>query len=135
MGPSTLGAMTIRSIKLKDERYGEQWFEEIEDRWEYADFKADPRWRHGWISMDCALYDEESDRVYLGITSFDSDIFKAYDRASETFVDLGAKAVGSSTLRAAASSATTRVPASSRASPRPCRTPTSSRSPSTGNGS
>lgn len=85
--------MTIRSIKLEDERYGEQWFEEIEDRWEYADFKADPRWRRGWISMDCALYDEESDRVYLGITSFDSDIFKAYDRVSGTFVDLGAGGV------------------------------------------
>ena len=44
--------MTIRSIKLRDERYGEQWFEEIEDRWEYADCKADPRWRRGWISME-----------------------------------------------------------------------------------
>ena len=85
--------MTIRSIKLRDERYGEQWFEEIEDRWEYVDFKADPRWRRGWISMDCALYDEDADRVYLGITSFDSDIFKAYDRASGTFVDLGADGV------------------------------------------
>ena len=38
---------------------------EIEDRWEYADFKADPRWCRGWISMDCALYAEDADRVYL----------------------------------------------------------------------
>jgi len=81
--------MKVRALKLQDEAYGDQWSREIEDHWEYADFKADERWRRGWISMDCALYHEADDRVYLGITSFDADIFRAYDRASGQFVDLG----------------------------------------------
>lgn len=80
--------MQVRSLKVQDQNFGEQWFDEIEDRWEYADFKGDQRWRRGWISMDCALYHSGQDRVYLGVTSFDSDIFKAYDRATGRFVDL-----------------------------------------------
>ena len=81
--------MKIRSLKLRDVRFGDQWAREVEDRWEYPDFLAHADWRAGWISMDCALYRAEDDRVYLGVTSFDADIFKAYDRQSGRFVDLG----------------------------------------------
>jgi len=81
--------MKARALKLNDFECGNQWFDEVEDRWEYDDFKADPDWRTGWISMDCALYNPADDRVYLGITSFDADIFKAYDRGAGEFVDLG----------------------------------------------
>jgi hypothetical protein len=81
--------LQIRAIKLHDEKFGSQWRDEVEDRWEYADFAANPRWAHKWISFDCALYNRDDDRVYLGITSFAADIFKAYDRKSDRFVDLG----------------------------------------------
>jgi len=81
--------MKIRAIKLHDVDFGNTWAETVEDRWEYDDFKGRPNWRRGWISMDCALYRPEEDRVYLGITSFDADIFRAYDRKAGTFVDLG----------------------------------------------
>ena len=81
--------MHVRSLKLKDVRYGSQWFDEVEDHWDYEDFKADPAWRKGWISIDCALYNEADNRVYLGITSFDADIFRAFDRDTGQFVDLG----------------------------------------------
>jgi len=81
--------MNIRFLKLRDARFGNQWAEEVLDRWDYDDFLAAPDWRRGWISMDCALYHPADDRVYLGITSFDADIFRAYDRRTETFVDLG----------------------------------------------
>jgi hypothetical protein len=69
--------------------YGNQWFEEIEDHWDYDDIAAHPTWRSGWISMDCALYHEADNRVYLGITSFAADIFRAYDRNTGQFLDLG----------------------------------------------
>ena len=81
--------MKIRSLKLQDIRYGNQWFDEVEDCWEYEHFKAHSVWRKGWISMDCALYNSDDNRVYLGITSFAADIFRAYDRNTGTFVDLG----------------------------------------------
>jgi len=70
-------------------KFGNQWFDETLDHWEYDDYRADSRWSAGWISMDCCLYNDDDDRVYLGITSFVSDIFKAYDRRSRKFVDLG----------------------------------------------
>jgi len=81
--------MKVKALKLQDVEYGNQWFDEIEDRWEFEDFRKDPAWRKGWISMDTAFYHADDDRVYLGITSFDADIFRAYDRKSGEFVDLG----------------------------------------------
>lgn len=81
--------MEIRALKLRDEHFNNQWFDKVQDHWEYEDFKADSSWRKNWISIDGALYNAEDDRVYLGITSFDADIFRAYDRKSGTFIDLG----------------------------------------------
>jgi len=81
--------MKFRAIKLHDEHFGNQWSERVEDRWLYDDMKADSRWRLKWNSFDCALYHAPEDRIYLGITSFDADIFKAYDRKSGKFIDLG----------------------------------------------
>jgi hypothetical protein len=81
--------MKVRALKLQNVQFGNQWFDEIEDRWEYADFKANNLWRKEWISMDCALYNATDDRVYLGITSFDADIFCAYERKSGQFIDVG----------------------------------------------
>ena len=80
--------MLVRTLKLQDVSYGNQWVDEIEDRWEHADFMADASWRTGWISMDSVFYHGDDDRVYLGITSFDADIFRAYDRKIDAFVDL-----------------------------------------------
>ncbi|MHC4873551.1 MAG: NHL repeat-containing protein [Planctomycetota bacterium] len=81
--------MEIRSLKLKDNKYGNRWKEEIVDRWDYDDCKADKEFAEGWISMDCCLYDKADELIYLGITSFVSDIFKAYDRKADKFIDLG----------------------------------------------
>lgn len=79
----------IRPLKQQDARFGKQWFDEVLDRWDYDDMKGDVHWREGWISFDCALYRPTEERIYLGITSFNSDIFKAYDRREGEFVDLG----------------------------------------------
>jgi hypothetical protein len=81
--------MRVRALRRRDVSYGDQWFEEIQDRWEYNDFGTHSSWRKGWTSMDSLLYTEDDDRVYLGITSFDADIFGAYDRGTGAFVDLG----------------------------------------------
>lgn len=81
--------MRVRAIPWQRAQFGDAWSETIEDRWEYGDFLRDPAWRRQWVSMDSLLYHAPDDRVYLGITSFDADIFRAYDRRSDTFVDLG----------------------------------------------
>ena len=82
-------SITAKAIKLHDQFFGNEWKERLEDRWVYEDFRKDLRWRKGWISFDCALYEPSQDRVYLGITSFDGDIFRAYDRRQKSFIDLG----------------------------------------------
>ena len=79
--------MKIRSLKLKDRDYGDAWDSTIEDHWNYEDFLGDKGWRNDWISFDGIVYSRSNDRVYCGITSFDADIFKVFDRESGAFVD------------------------------------------------
>ncbi|MBN2293805.1 MAG: hypothetical protein JXM70_15360 [Pirellulales bacterium] len=81
--------MKIRSLRLQDRHFGNQWNDEVENHWEYKDFLANEDWKKGWISMDCALYRPQDDRIYLGITCFDENhIFAAFDRGNDCFVDL-----------------------------------------------
>lgn len=81
--------MEVKALKLLDYSYRKQWENEIFNRWDYKNFKSHESWRKGWISMNCAYYNPDDDRIYLGITSFDADIFKAYDRKKQKFIDLG----------------------------------------------
>ena len=55
--------MKVRSLKLRDESFGNEWAEVVENRWTWEDFKKNERWRKGWISFDCALYNPDDDRV------------------------------------------------------------------------
>lgn len=79
--------MRVTALKLRDHDFGDQWAEEVEDRWEYADFLADDHWRRDWISFDCLCHDPGRDVVYAGITSFDADIFRGWDRRNRQWVD------------------------------------------------
>lgn len=68
--------MQIRALKLQDAHYGNEWFDEVLDHWDYDDMRARANWRQGWVSFDSVLHNPVDDRVYLGITSFDADIFE-----------------------------------------------------------
>lgn len=78
--------MKIRALKLNDRVFGAEWFDRVEDKLNYADLIADACWRKDWISFDGVVYHAGTDRVYCGITSFDADIFKIYDRPSGRFL-------------------------------------------------
>lgn len=80
--------MNVTAHKLFDERYA-NWLSEIEDHWNYRDCNADERLRKYYISFDGVLADPDSDLVYVGITSFNADIFRAFDRETGKFLDLG----------------------------------------------
>ena len=67
----------------------DNWHTEIEDHYEYADFRNSDNLRVKWISFDGVLADADTNLVYCGITSFNADIFRAYNRSTGEFVDLG----------------------------------------------
>jgi hypothetical protein len=81
--------MRIRALKLRDRDFGDAWSTEVEDRWDYDDFLADPAWRRDWISFDSLCHDPVRDIVFAGITSFDADILWGWDRRREQWVDAG----------------------------------------------
>ena len=79
------------NVKVKAHKLFElhldNWRTDIEDQYEYVDFINNDELRVKWISFDSILAD--ADLVYCGITSFNADIFRAYDRKSGEFLDLG----------------------------------------------
>ena len=81
--------MHVTAHRLRDRRFGSQWSEQIEDRWEYADFLKDSGWRKDWISFDCLCHDPATDTIYCGITSFDADIFWGWRRKDREWFDCG----------------------------------------------
>ena len=81
--------MQIKALKLRDRDFGNQWQDETEDHWEYADYLKDERWRKDWISFDCLCYDETTDTVFAGITSFNADIFWGWNRRERNWFDPG----------------------------------------------
>jgi hypothetical protein len=81
-----------RALKLKDRCFGDQWSERVADRWNYREMQSDRDWREDWISFDGVVH--HGGRLFCGITSFAGDIFHAYDRGQDAFVDVGFTAVG-----------------------------------------
>jgi hypothetical protein len=84
--------MKIKVLKLKDRQFN-NWHTEVENRWDYDDLRGDPAFLHEWISFDCCLFLPEQNRLYCGLTCLDGDIFWAFDRNSQTFVNCGYKSL------------------------------------------
>jgi hypothetical protein len=84
----------VISHKLQDERFGTQWDDEVHYLWDYRDFYAHENWRRGTISFDCLLWDQNTQLLHAGITSFnEEEITKAFDRKTGKFIDTGFAAV------------------------------------------
>ena len=81
--------MKVKAIKLRDRDFGDQWEKETEDRWNYADYLNDERWRKDWISFVSLCHDPVTDTVFCGIASFNADIFWGWNRKEEKWVDTG----------------------------------------------
>ena len=75
--------------KLKNRHFGEQWQKEVLDQWDYADMLKHKHWKEHWISFDCLCYFDKNDTVYAGITSFNADIFKGFNRRTMQFESTG----------------------------------------------
>jgi hypothetical protein len=82
--------MKVTALKIKN-RHFSNWHSEVENRWDYDDLKADPTWCQDWISFDSCLFVAEQNRLYIGLTSIEGDIFWFFDRASRSFVSCGYK--------------------------------------------
>lgn len=78
----------IRAHILKNRRF-DNWKSEVEGRWKFEDLQADEGYCHDWISFDCLAWDEASQRLYLGLTAIDTDIFYVYEPARAKFTSLG----------------------------------------------
>ena len=82
--------MKLASVKahiLKDRRF-DNWYSEVEGRWKIEDLRSDEGYCNDWISFDCLTWDERTRRLYIGLTSINSDIFHYYEPELDEFTSL-----------------------------------------------
>jgi hypothetical protein len=76
-----------KAHKLKDRKFN-NWESEVEGRWNIDDLREDEGYCNDWISFDCLAWDENSKKLYIGLTSINNDIFYSFDPSSEMFCTL-----------------------------------------------
>lgn len=81
--------MKVTKYIKEDHQFGNQWFAETLDHWDYDDYKKDPNWRSKWISFNCGALSSDKKQIFLGVTSFANDIFSIFDLESKCFVYTG----------------------------------------------
>lgn len=81
--------MNVTAHPLRNRNFGNTFEAKLEDRWNYADYLKDARWRKDWISFDSLCHDPVTDTVFAGITSFDADIFWGWNRRKKRWFDAG----------------------------------------------
>jgi len=80
--------MKIKAYPFNNNRFS-NWHTEVLDKWQYSDFLNHKHWKKGWISFDCCRYMKDSKTLYLGLTSFNADIFYAFDTKKKKFFSTG----------------------------------------------
>lgn len=80
----------LRAHRLRDCALS-GWHEAIQGRWSYAQLRADPQWRHGWISFDAVTWDDRTGRVWCGLNSIDGDLLYSFEPDNGRFESMGAQ--------------------------------------------
>jgi hypothetical protein len=78
---------SVQAHILKNRSF-DNWETEVEGRWKIEDLRADEGYCNDWISFDCLAWDEKTDRLYIGLTSINNDIFYVYEPAQNSFTSL-----------------------------------------------
>jgi sugar lactone lactonase YvrE len=79
--------MVSKAHKLKDRQFS-NWKSEIEGRWRITDLRADEGYCNDWISFDSLAWDEQTKKLYVGLTSINTDIFHVFDPRTSQFTSL-----------------------------------------------
>jgi sugar lactone lactonase YvrE len=62
---------------------------EVEGRWKIEDLRADAGYCNEWISFDSLAWDDGTKRLYIGLTSINTDIFYVFEPGGDKFTSLG----------------------------------------------
>lgn len=81
-----------KAHKLKDRQFT-NWISEVEGRWKITDLRADEGYCDDWISFDSLAWDKNGKKLYLGLTSINTDIFHVFDPKTHQFRSLNFRRV------------------------------------------
>ena len=85
--------LKVRTHKIYDAHF-DNWEQEVQDKWVYDDFVADPLYSKEWISVTSLAYHEKSDAVYIGIGSFSKELLWKLDRRTGKVESMGYENIG-----------------------------------------
>jgi len=80
--------MEVTAFAIREQRF-DDWERKLTGRWSIEDMRADDRYRNGWLSFDCLAWDDARQTLFAGLTLISTDIFWAFDPATESFTSLG----------------------------------------------
>ena len=84
---------SVQAHILKNRRFN-NWKSEVEGLWKFEDLRADEGYCNDWISFDCLAWDEKTNRLYIGLTSINNDIFYVYEPSQDRFTSLEFRRIG-----------------------------------------
>ncbi|MDX9797793.1 MAG: hypothetical protein RBT05_02945 [Bacteroidales bacterium] len=82
--------MKIRQVEahvLKNQ-YFDNWDSIVSGKWTVEDLRSDVNYCNDWISFDSLAWDEQSKKLYIGLTSINTDIFHVFDPSTKQFHSL-----------------------------------------------
>ncbi len=85
--PQEMRSMQVKAHILKDARF-DNWDSTVAGRWKVDDLRADEGDCNQGISFDSLAWDAASEKLYIGLTSINNDIFWTFEPASATFSSL-----------------------------------------------
>ncbi|MDP2158847.1 MAG: hypothetical protein Q8K02_00055, partial [Flavobacterium sp.] len=83
--------MKIKQTKAhiyKDRKF-DNWESEVEGRWTIEDLRSDIGYCNDWISFDSLAWDNTSQKLYIGLTTINTDIFHVFDQTNQKLHSLG----------------------------------------------
>jgi len=80
--------LTSVQARILKNRSFDNWESDVEGRWKIEDLRADEGYCNDWISLDCLAWDEKAERLYIGLTSINNDIFWFYEPVQDRFTSL-----------------------------------------------
>jgi len=83
--------MKIKQTKAQiyKDRTFDNWDSDVAGNWTIEDLRSDVGYCNDWISFDSLAWDNLTEKLYIGLTSINTDIFHVFNQTNQKFQSLG----------------------------------------------
>ncbi len=81
--------ITQTKAHIYKNRTFDNWDSDVAGNWTIEDLRSDVGYCNDWISFDSLAWDNLTEKLYIGLTSINTDIFHVFNQANQEFQSLG----------------------------------------------